>query len=77
MFKCFSSYRGWLILGLAALVGGYLAIWHGTHVAALLPFFIVLACPLMHLFGHSGHGQHTKHSQSSLSSDTHSSTKGG
>ena len=55
MFKCFTSYRGWLVLGLAILVGGYLAIWHGSHVAAALPFLVILACPLMHIFMHRGH----------------------
>ena len=55
MFKCFTSYRGLLVLGLAILVGGYLAIWHGSHVAAALPFLVILACPLMHIFMHRGH----------------------
>jgi hypothetical protein len=76
MFRCFSSYRGWLVLGLAVMAGSYFAIWHGAHVAALLPFLIVLACPLMHLLGHGGHGHHPKHTQSPVSSDRHSSSEG-
>ena len=61
MFGCFRSYRGWAVLALAIVIGGYLAIWHGTHVAAVLPFLVILACPLMHMFMHGGHGHHHRH----------------
>lgn len=50
-----SRVNQWLLwLGLAAAVA-WLAIRHGTHLVELLPFLLILACPLMHLFGH-GHG---------------------
>jgi hypothetical protein len=58
MLRCFSSYRGWLLLGAAILVAGYAVIWHGQHVVALLPFLVVAACPLAHLLMHSRHGGH-------------------
>lgn len=58
MFSCFKSYRGWAVLGLAALLGGYFVIWHGAHLAAVLPFLVLAACPLMHIFMHKGHGHH-------------------
>ena len=58
MFSCFKSYRGWAVLGLAALLGGYLVIWHGAHLAVALPFLVLAACPLMHIFMHRGHGHH-------------------
>ncbi len=58
MLRCFSTYRGWLLLGVATLVGGYAAIWHGQHVVALLPFLVVAACPLTHLLMHGRHGSH-------------------
>lgn len=61
MFTCFKTYRGWSVLGLAVLAGGYLAVWHGAHVAAALPFLVILACPLMHLFMHGGHGARNRH----------------
>ena len=58
MFRCFKSVYGVLPLAAAAALAVYLVIWHGQHLAALLPFAVVLLCPLMHLFMHrhsSGH----------------------
>lgn len=31
---------------------------HRAHVLGILPWLILLACPLMHLFMHHGHGEH-------------------
>ena len=45
-----------ITLPLAAL-GAYLLWAHTGHVLAALPYLILLACPLIHVFGH-GHGQH-------------------
>lgn len=51
-----SRINQWLLwLGLAAAVG-WLYVRHNEHLLQLLPFLILLACPLMHLFGHGGHG---------------------
>jgi hypothetical protein len=56
-----SRINQWLLwLGLAAAVA-WLYFRHNEHLAQLLPFAIVLACPLMHLFGHHGHGAHSSH----------------
>ena len=60
MLKCVTSYRGAFALATAALVGTYLAIWHGAHVAVALPFLVILACPLMHIFMHRGHEHRSK-----------------
>jgi len=43
-----------LILALAGL-SYYLLTQHLEHLAVALPYLILLACPLMHIFGH-GHG---------------------
>jgi hypothetical protein len=40
----------------------YLFVWHGEHVAALLPFAVILLCPLSHLFLHR-HGSGRLHNQ--------------
>jgi hypothetical protein len=31
---------------------------HRPHFLGALPFLVLLACPLMHLFMHGGHGNH-------------------
>lgn len=55
-----SRINQWLLwLGLAAAVG-WLFFRHNEHLLQLLPFLIILACPLMHVFGHGGHGGHGK-----------------
>jgi hypothetical protein len=61
-FRCFLGSR----LGVAATIaiaalGVYLFWIHADHVLAAAPFLLLLACPLMHLFGHKhGHG-HASH----------------
>ncbi|XKE44183.1 DUF2933 domain-containing protein [Halomonas organivorans] len=49
----------WLLVGLALAVVGFM-LWeeHKGHVLGALPWLIVLASPLMHLFMHGGHGKH-------------------
>ena len=44
-----------VFLGLA---GFYLVTEHWAHLLGLLPWLLVLACPLMHIFMHRGHGRH-------------------
>jgi short subunit fatty acids transporter len=47
----------WIFWGFA-LVGAYFLITeHRAHVYQYLPYVLLLACPLLHLFhGHGGHG---------------------
>ena len=42
-----------LFLGIAAF---FLITEHTAHVFGVLPYLLLLACPFLHLFGHSGHG---------------------
>ena len=52
--------------GFLLIAGYFLITEHRAHMIQFLPFVLVLACPLMHLFhrqgGHGGHGSQTKHS---------------
>jgi hypothetical protein len=49
---------GLLICLLLAALGVYL-LWHHTgHVVLALPYLLLLACPLMHVFGHRHEGKH-------------------
>lgn len=56
MFRCFSTLKGAALLMGVMLLAVYLFVWHGAHVAVALPFLLLLACPLMHVFMHGGHG---------------------
>ena len=49
--------------GLGLIVFGAVAAYfllteHRAHFFGALPFLLLLACPLMHVFMHRGHGQH-------------------
>lgn len=46
-------------LALAVVLGFFLLTEHRAHLFGVLPFLLVLLCPLMHLFMHHGHGGHT------------------
>jgi hypothetical protein len=39
-------------------VAALLLVQHWVHIPQLLPYLVLLACPLMHLFMHKGHGGH-------------------
>ncbi len=41
-------------------VGFFLFMEHRAHIVPFLPYLIILACPLMHMFHHGGHGDHNK-----------------
>jgi hypothetical protein len=47
---------------LVAAVGAYLLWTHTGHVLYALPYLFLLACPLMHFFGHGGHDHGHSHS---------------
>lgn len=46
----------WVFGGFVAAVALLLAVEHRAHLLGWLPWLILLACPLMHLFMHGGHG---------------------
>lgn len=47
----------WAVWAALALIGGY-DLWtrHERHVLEILPYLLLLACPLMHVLMHRGHG---------------------
>ena len=48
---------GGIGLLVVALVGGFFLLTeHWAHLLGWLPFLLILACPLMHIFMHHGHG---------------------
>lgn len=52
--------RLWMILSFGVIALFFLLREHWGHVLGLLPYLILLACPLMHLFHHQG-GNHSGH----------------
>ncbi|ALP52277.1 hypothetical protein Tel_03470 [Candidatus Tenderia electrophaga] len=55
------SRSGVVLLGFTAVAGFFLFSEHRAHALGWLPWLILLACPLMHLFMHGGHGEEHKH----------------
>jgi hypothetical protein len=51
----------WVLLGFLAVGAFFLLSEHQLHLLGVLPFLLLLACPLMHLFMHGGHGSHGNH----------------
>lgn len=55
---------GWAVTLTLAVLGAYLLWTHTGHVVLALPYLILLACPLIHLFGHRhGHHRHGRHGE--------------
>jgi len=49
----------YVFCGFAAIAGFYLVLEHQAHLWGALPYLLLLACPLMHVFMHrGGHGGH-------------------
>lgn len=49
----------WVLAGFLAIALFFLLTEHRAHLYGILPYLLLLACPLMHLFhghGHHGHG---------------------
>lgn len=53
--KFFLSWRGVALTIVLAAISYYLLTMHLQHLAIALPYLILLACPLMHIFGHGSH----------------------
>ncbi len=56
-----SSGVKWVFAGFAIVATFFLLAEHRAHVLPYLPWFILLACPFMHMFMHHGHGGHGGH----------------
>ena len=50
---------GLIVLG--AIAAYFLFTEHRAHLFGALPFLLLLACPLMHVFMHRGHGGGPRH----------------
>ena len=48
----------WIFIAFAAVAAFFLWTEHRAHLLGALPYLILLACPLMHIF-HHGHHHHS------------------
>ena len=52
------SRAGAAVIGFALVGAFYVLREHWGHALGALPYVLILACPLMHLFMHCGHDRH-------------------
>ena len=50
----------WVLIGFLAIAGFFLFTEHRAHALGILPFALLLLCPLLHFFGHGGHDHDDK-----------------
>lgn len=70
----FASAANIALIGFLAIAGYFLVTEHRAHIATAipyLPFLLLLACPLLHVFMHGGHGDHdgSENSRSGMPDD--------
>jgi hypothetical protein len=56
-----SSRRNVVLLVFLAAIGLFVFTEHRPHLLGILPYLLLLACPLMHLLMHRGHGKQGHH----------------
>ena len=56
-----TSKTGLVAIGFLVIAAFFLLSEHWAHTLGILPFLLILACPLLHLFMHGGHGRHGPH----------------
>lgn len=47
----------WVFVAFAAIAIFFLFTEHQAHLFGMLPYLLLLACPVMHFFHHRGHGK--------------------
>lgn len=84
--KCWLLSRTGIVTVVALSILGFLVYTgHTAHLLGALPYLLLLACPLMHVFMHGGHGghegpnhgSHDDHEGKSSSEDKNGKHKGG
>jgi hypothetical protein len=55
------SRTGLVLLGFLGVAGFYVITEHTAHLFGILPYALLLLCPLLHFFLHGRHGDHKQH----------------
>jgi Protein of unknown function (DUF2933) len=50
-----------VLVAFLAIAAFFLLIEHIAHVLGVLPYALLLLCPLLHVFMHHGHDEHSSH----------------
>ena len=50
-----------VLLAFLVIAGFFLFSEHRAHAFGVVPYLLLLACPLLHFFMHRGHGRHDAH----------------
>lgn len=64
-----TSKSGLVTIAFLLIAAFFLLTEHWAHTFGALPFLLLLACPLLHMFmhgghhGHGGHGGHARHKE--------------
>ena len=65
-------------LGFLAIAAFFLQTEHRAHLFGVLPFLLLLACPLLHVFMHGSHDGHGRHDRTDdTRSHRHQGQRGG
>ena len=62
-FRWLRSRTGLALLAFLGIVAFFLVTEHTAHFFGVLPYALLLLCPLLHLFMHGGHGAHGAHAE--------------
>lgn len=68
--KWLRSRTGIALLIFLAIAAFFLITEHTAHFFGLLPYVLLLLCPLLHLFMHGGHAGHEDHARHQLPDDS-------
>ena len=55
------SRAGLTLIAFLAIAAFFLITEHTAHLFGVLPYVLLLLCPLLHLVMHHGHGDHANH----------------
>jgi len=64
------------LLGFLVVAAFFLFSEHRAHFFGVVPYLLLLACPLLHFFGHGGHGPHNSRGGSGRDTNADAHTPG-
>ena len=65
------SRTGLALIGFLLIIAFFLLTEHTAHVFGILPYALLLLCPLLMLFMHGGHGDHGAESKQEVEESRH------